>query len=108
MISDNFRARVGILVLISLASVGWIVLLSQNPLVLMKARLRYMQATVGGVNFESGPCLGKIDDDWVVDIAHVPRRKVDDLSQNQCKDRLLKKIRHFVEMSPAGEIIIME
>lgn len=91
---------IGVLALVLLTLIGWYVLFVQKPDVLAKARLRYNDAVARKVDLSSGPCLGKIADDWVLDIAHLPRQPIDDLSQNQCQN-----VRHFVEMSLKGEII---
>ena len=96
-------AAVGIGVLVSLALVGWYVLLVQKPDILAKARLRYNEAVSKNMDLSSGPCLGTIANDWVLDIAHLPRQPIDDLPQNQCQN-----VHHFVEMSPKGEVIVVQ
>lgn len=98
----------GLIFLLALASVGWYVLLVQKPNVLLVARQKYNQAVLGKIDFSSGPCLGKITDDWVLDIAHLPREPIDDLLVNQCSDYLAGNVHHFVEMSPQGEIIVVQ
>ena len=100
MVKSIFKT-IAIFSLIALALVGWVVLLTQNPIILARARFRYIQAVRSHVDFKNGPCLGKISDDWFLDIAHIPRMPVDDLPQNQCQSR------HFVEMSPKGEVIVV-
>lgn len=82
---------------IGLALVGWYVLLVQNPVVLLAARIRYNQAIAKKMDLSSGPCLGKITDDWVLVIAHLPAF--------QCADYSSGKVHHFVEISPKGEVI---
>lgn len=68
------------------------------------------QAIESGENLDSGPCLSdgnpnwKIDD-WVCDVAHIPRRPIDDLSANQCQEYRRGEARHFVEVSPNCELI---
>lgn len=94
---------IGILALILLAGVGWFVLFVQKPDILARARFRYNQAVSQKEDLSSGPCLGKIADDWVLDIAHLPRQPIDELPQNQCKN-----FSHFVEMSPQGEVIVVQ
>ncbi len=96
-------AAIGIGILLSLALVGWYVLLVQKPDILAKARLRYNETVSKNMDLSSGPCLGKIADDWVLDIAHLPRQPIDDLPQNQCPS-----VTHFVEMSPKGEVIVVQ
>lgn len=94
---------IGVTVLLLLASVGWVVLFVQKPDILAKARLRYNQAVSQKMDLSNGPCLGEIATGWVLDIAHLPREKIDNLPQNQCQD-----YKHFVEMSPQGEIIVVQ
>ena len=48
----------------------------------------------------NGPCLGVIKPGWVVDVAHDPRRPVDDDPANQCTG-----YEHFVELDPQGDFI---
>lgn len=65
----------------------------------------YIQKKQEGTDMTSGPCLGKIADDWVLDIAHNPRLPEDDKPQNQCADYVSGKVRHFIEMDPDGKLI---
>ena len=102
---NKITTVIGFLILIALASIGWIVLFVQNPIILAKARWRYQRAVWQKINLSAGPCLGKIADDWVLDIAHLPRQDSDNLPENQCEDYRTNKVHHFVEMSPRGEII---
>lgn len=96
---------IGTGVLVLLALVGWYVLLVQKPNILLAARIRYNQAVSQHRDLSNGPCLGKIGDDWVLDIAHLPREPIDNLPENQCADFFQGKVHHFVEMSPKGEVI---
>lgn len=95
--------KLGIIVLLLLASVGWIVLFVQKPDILAKARLRYNQVVSQKMDLSNGPCLGPIADGWVLDITYLPREPLDDLPENQCQN-----YQHFVEMSPQGEIIVVQ
>ncbi|PIT97389.1 hypothetical protein COT77_01760 [Candidatus Berkelbacteria bacterium CG10_big_fil_rev_8_21_14_0_10_41_12] len=70
-----------------------------------KADKIFQDAKSSGKDLSAGPCLGKIDSDWVVDIVHNPRQDVDNLSQNQCIDYANGQVHHFVELDPNGEII---
>lgn len=106
--TKKILAVIGVLILIALALVGWGVLFVQKPDILARARIRYNQAITSHADLSSGPCLGKIADDWVLDIAHLPREPIDNLPQNQCADFRDGKVHHFVEMSPQGEIIIVQ
>ncbi|MFA4953260.1 MAG: hypothetical protein WC584_03485 [Candidatus Pacearchaeota archaeon] len=45
----------------------------------------------------SSECLG-ICGDFAVDIVHVPRVALDDLSKNQCSDYKLGKVNYFIEL----------
>lgn len=36
--------------------------------------------------WEKGPCLGRINDQWVVDMVHRPRIESDDYMSNQCQE----------------------
>lgn len=91
----------GVAVLVFLALIGWYVLVVQNPVILMLARWKYNESRMRDLS--SGPCLGEIAPGWVLDIAHLPRISSDDLPENQCRN-----FSHFVEMSPAGEVIKVE
>lgn len=58
------------------------------------------------VDFTSGPCLtNDLLPDWVADIAHNPRQKIDDLPQNQCQAFTEGRATHFVEMDAKGNIL---
>lgn len=65
----------------------------------------YIAKKQAGVDFSMGPCLGKIADDWVADIAHNPRFPVDDLPQNQCEDFRTGRAHHFIELDESGNLI---
>lgn len=65
----------------------------------------YIQKKQEGVDMTSGPCLGKVADDWVLDIAHKPRQAVDDKPENQCQDFINGKVKHFIELDPDGKLI---
>jgi hypothetical protein len=59
-------------------------------------------------DLSSGPCLSeRIPDlsDWAVDIAHDPRRVVDDQPANQCQSIRDGDTHHFVELTPGGQLI---
>lgn len=65
----------------------------------------YIQKKQEGVDMTSGPCLGKVAQDWVLDIAHKPRLAVDDKPQNQCPDFINGNVKHFIELDPDGKLI---
>jgi hypothetical protein len=69
------------------------------------AKKRFAEAKARGVQMSRGPCLGVIAPGWVVDVAHSPRRPVDDLPQNQCAAYRNGEASHFVELDPSGRLI---
>lgn len=73
--------------------------------ILKNALNLYAKKKQEGVDFANGPCLGKIADDWVVDIAHNPRQAVDDKAENQCADFRAGSAHHFVELDENGNLI---
>jgi|SRR3990167_7005695 len=59
-----------------------------------------------GTDLTSGPCLnGEAIDDWVCDVAHSPRQKIDDEATNQCTTYRKGQTHHFVEVDPDCELI---
>ena len=55
-----------------------------------------------------GPCLSESlpgMSDWAVDVAHDPRKPVDDLPANQCQSVRDGRTHHFVEVTPDGKLI---
>ena len=47
------------------------------------------------------PCIGNPISgmpDWVCDVAHNPRQKIDDLPENQCSSFRTGRARHFIEV----------
>jgi len=73
--------------------------------ILKNALNLYAQKKQAGVDFSSGPCLGRADNDWVVDIVHNPRQPIDDKPQNQCADFREGRAHHFIELDPDGNLI---
>ena len=69
------------------------------------AKNAYARAKARGVDMSPGPCLGVIKDGWVADVAHDPRREVDDQPANQCEAYRSGEADHFVELDPEGEFI---
>jgi len=65
----------------------------------------YAQAKQKGTDLTSGPCLGIVAPDWVLDIAHNPRQKIDDKEENQCPEARSGQARHFIELDPDGKLI---
>lgn len=59
-----------------------------------------------GTDFSSGPCLSNsVIPGWVVDIAHSPRKPIDDLPENQCRSYVEGQAKHFVELDPQGKVL---
>lgn len=73
--------------------------------VLKNALNLYLEKKREGTDMANGPCLGKIADDWVLDIAHNPRQPIDNKHQNQCQDFIEGKAHHFIELDPDGKLI---
>ena len=65
----------------------------------------YIAKKQAGVDFTLGPCLGKIADDWVADIAHNPRLPIDEDPKNQCAEFKNGSVHHFIELDPDGKLI---
>jgi hypothetical protein len=65
----------------------------------------YARGKAAGVDMSRGPCLGVIKPGWVADVAHDPRRDVDDEPENQCRAYREGEAEHFVELDPEGRYI---
>ena len=68
----------------------------------------YAAAKAAGSDLSRGPCLAeKLPGlpDWVVDIAHDPRQKVDNEPANQCARYRTGAAHHFAELDPNGKLI---
>lgn len=77
-----------------------------NQSLIIKAENLFQEKKNEGVDFENGPCLSEdIAPDWVVDIAHNPRTKIDDDPQNQCQNFRSGKAHHFIELDTNGALI---
>lgn len=70
-----------------------------------RAQALYQQKKAAGMTMENGPCLGMLENDWVVDIAHSPRQPVDDKPENQCAAFRDGTARHFIELTTNGDVI---
>ncbi len=73
--------------------------------ILKNALNLYIAKKQAGTDFASGPCLGKVASDWVVDIAHNPRQAIDNKKENQCEDFINGSAHHFIELDPDGKLI---
>jgi hypothetical protein len=72
------------------------------------AAAKFLFAGQAKRDLSSGPCLSESLPgllDWAVDIAHDPRRPVDDQPANQCHSYRDGQTHHFVELSPSGQLI---
>ncbi len=61
-----------------------------------------------GMDLSSGPCIGNplnSNFDFVCDIAHNPRKEIDNLSENQCSFFSEGKAKHFVELDEKCSLI---
>jgi hypothetical protein len=75
------------------------------------AKHAYAAAKREGEDLARGPCIAERLpglSDWVADIAHDPRRPVDDVPRNQCARFRAGDAHHFVELTPAGQLIRAE
>ena len=71
-----------------------------------RAQKLYKDRKALGVDFGSGPCLtNDLASEWVADLAHNPRARMDDLPENQCPAFLEGRAKHFVELDIDGEVI---
>ena len=53
------------------------------------------------IDLSKGPCLSNhLMDDWVCDVAHYPREKIDNNPEYQCKSYVNGTSHHFVEVTP--------
>ena len=65
----------------------------------------YQRKKAEGMNFSS-QCLGVVaEENYVVDIVHVPRIAEDNLPENQCLEFLRGQVKHFIELDKNGNII---
>lgn len=71
-----------------------------------RAQKLYEDRKAIGMDFSTGPCLtNDLDQDWVADLVHNPRKDLDDWSENQCPAYLEGRAKHFVELDIEGEVI---
>ncbi len=73
--------------------------------ILKNALNLYIKNKESGLDMSKGPCLGKIADDWVLDIANNPRQLEDDKIENQCSEFLEGKVHHFIELDQDGKLL---
>ena len=61
-----------------------------------------------GLDLSNGPCLGNPIEklpNWVCDVAHLPRKDVDNKPENQCSVYREGKANHFVEVDEKCNVI---
>jgi hypothetical protein len=69
------------------------------------------QQIMNGVDLSLGPCLSENVnlaweiDDWACDVAHEPRKDIDNNALNQCQKVRKEEITNFIEVSPNCEFI---
>lgn len=73
-----------------------------------KALLEQRRHDFTDYEWAQGPCLGMINDEWVVDISHNPRIPEDDREENQCQEYYDGIATHFIEIAPDGQILKVE
>ena len=82
---------------------------SQRSDAITAARVAYESAKAMGIDLRLGPCIADplpgLGGDWVADVAHDPRRPVDDEPTNQCAHFRSGQSHHFVELDPQGRLI---
>lgn len=70
-----------------------------------RAQQLFAQRKAAGVSMENGPCLGTLEPDWVVDVAHNPRQSSDDAAENQCSEFREGTAKHFIELDINGSFL---
>ena len=73
-----------------------------------KAEVLYKTAKNNNIDIALGPCLGFVNDDWVVDLVHNPRTASDDAKENKCESYTLGQAKHFIELDLDGKLVRME
>lgn len=71
----------------------------------------YEREAAAGRDFSNGPCIAEQLEElpnWSVDIAHDPRREIDDQPENQCQAYRDGETEHFVELDPEGNLFRAE
>jgi hypothetical protein len=106
------RRLVAVLALTAVATACGGVDEAERQAAIAAARAVYEKERLAGVDFSRGPCLANPlpppSADWVADVAHEPRRDVDDDPANQCSAYREGEAEHFVELDPDGRLIRAE
>ncbi len=101
---------VGAVLFMTLALYG-IMAKNAAPAAIEQCRALCKFAKSEGLSISNGPCLSDVYGkewnvpDWVCDVAHVPRRPVDNLPENQCQPFREGQAHHFVEVDENCNII---
>ena len=75
------------------------------------AKQSHEDAVSRGQDLDVGPCIAEQLPglaDWVADVAHDPREDIDDEPENQCRRYREGEASHFLELTPAGQVIRAE
>lgn len=75
----------------------------EQQITISRAMQLFQEKRAEGINFSS-QCLGTIGN-YSVDIVHNPRTEEDNIPENQCRDFLEDKTKHFIELDKYGNII---
>lgn len=79
---------------------------SDRDLAIRLAMELFEQKQAQGMDMSHGQCLAEeIIPDWCVDVAHSPRQDIDNLPQNRCQSFVTRRVQHFVELDPEGNLI---
>ncbi len=81
-----------------------------NEVIINEARSLYVEKkdAYTAADWIKGPCLGRINDNWVVDVVHNPRLPIDDDQANQCPDYYNKKVSHYILLDLDGNAVEMK
>lgn len=81
-----------------------------NEVLINEAQSLYIEKrdSFSASEWVNGPCLGMINDEWVVDVSHSPRLPLDDDLNNQCSEYYDGRAKHFIELSPDGILLNMK
>jgi hypothetical protein len=85
---------------------------AERQAAVVAARALYEKERLAGTDLSRGPCLANPlpppNENWVADVAHEPRRAVDDDPANQCSAYRDGEAEHFVELDTEGRLIRAE
>jgi hypothetical protein len=72
----------------------------------IRRALELFRQKIDGMDFSNGPCPSEeIIPGWAVAVAHSPLQLVDNLPENHCQAFRERKVYHFVELDPEGNLI---